>query len=136
MPEKAHETDAAFDLFSSEEVILLPGETKAVNTGLKLADVQISDSISRFLKIEGRSGLALKRIVPTGGIIDISYRGEIKCIMNNNNNLLSHQIKIGDKIAQLIIYTISSSPQEVSFSFTDSVTESSRGEKGFGSTGF
>lgn len=134
IPVKAHDSDAAFDLFSAEEVVLLPGETKAVDIGLKLADVQIMDSISRFLKIEGRSGLALKRIVPTGGIIDASYRGPVKCIMNNNSDS-PYQIKTGDKIAQLIIYTISSSPKEVSFSFTETVTETTRGVNGFGSTG-
>lgn len=134
MPVKAHDADAAFDLFSAEEYVLLPGETRAVNTGLKLADVEIDDSISRFLKIEGRSGLAMKRIVPSGGIIDISYRGEIKCIMNNNSNY-AHQFKIGDKIAQMIIYTISSTVQEVNLSFTETATETTRGTNGFGSTG-
>lgn len=134
LPKKAHENDAAFDLFSSEEITLLPWETRAIPTGLQLADIKITDNVSRFLKIEGRSGLALKRIVPTGGIIDISYRGEIKCIMNNNSNQ-PYTFKIGDKIAQLLIYKIDALPSEVSLSFTETISETSRGQKGFGSSG-
>ena len=50
LPKKAHENDAAFDLFSSEEITLLPWETRAIPTGLQLADIKITDNVSRFLK--------------------------------------------------------------------------------------
>jgi dUTP pyrophosphatase len=137
MPSKAHDGDAAFDLYSVEELTLAPGETRAVDTGLQLADTgygTMATGPSFFLKIEGRSGLALKQIIPTGGIIDASYRGNIKCIMNNFSKQ-PFAINIGDKIAQLIIYRICATPMEVEISQTETVVETTRGSNGFGSTG-
>lgn len=136
LPSKAHEGDAAFDLYSCQEIILEPGETKAVGTGLVLAEVEFSNNLDKsyFIKIEGRSGLALKRIVPTGGIVDLSYRNEIKCIMNNNSTV-PFKISIGDRIAQMIVYRVAANSAEISLSTTETVTKTSRGQSGFGSTG-
>lgn len=136
LPFKAHEGDAAFDLYSCEEVVLQPGETKPIGTGLILADVSYTNNLvgSHFMKIEGRSGLALKKIVPSGGIVDFSYRDEIKVILNNNSNV-PFNISIGDRIAQMVIYKNAANSAEILLSTTDSVTKTSRGQSGFGSTG-
>ena len=101
-----------------------------------LADVEYSNNLasSHFIKIEGRSGLALKRIVPSGGVVDLSYRNEIKVILNNNSNT-TFKVSVGDRIAQMIVYQVAANSAEISLSTTDSLTETSRGQAGFGSTG-
>lgn len=164
LPTQAKPGDAAFDLTTVEDFTLAPGETKAVSTGLVLANVIAEESI--FLQIVGRSGLALKGIFPLGGIIDSSYRGEIKVILHNGNprnwsrdireeNLYSSmQTKIGghypsipdpnkhitytfnkgDRIAQMIIQRVVIGKDALIYE-TSEITETERGGGGFGSTG-
>jgi dUTP pyrophosphatase len=136
LPTKAHAGDAAFDLYSDTDQTLDPGETKLISTGLQLANFQSSitapDSI--FMKIEGRSGLACKGIFPVGGIVDSSYRGEIKCIMHNSSKV-THTFKQGERVAQAIFYQIVNQPSQITIQETDTIVETQRGSGGFGSTG-
>lgn len=163
IPTRSMQGDVGHDVTSVENVIIPPGETKAVPTGLALADyvkndqpaqsgsdlrplhvifkegltgstdVQNSQEIN-FIKVEGRSGLALKGIFPVGGIIDPGYRGEVKIILHNSSPN-AHTIVAGDRIAQLIVYSaycegaIAELPEGVE------ATKTERGESGFGSTG-
>ena len=53
-----------------------------------------------------RSGLALKGIDVAAGIINSDYRGEVKVLLVNHSDV-QFEIKIGDRIAQLIIEKIS-----------------------------
>jgi dUTP pyrophosphatase len=136
MPTKAHQNDAAFDLFSSEAVTLAPSSTTLIPTGLQLADMKSLYAhpgvMEYFLKIEGRSSLAAKHcIFPVGGIIDASYRGEIKIIMFNGSNR-EVTLQAGDRVAQLIPYHISTA---AFLRIAEEVTETTRGANGFGSTG-
>lgn len=119
--------DAAFDLHSRIEVAIQPGQTVAVPCGIK---TQFNPGW--FLKIEGRSGLALKNgIQPRGGVIDCTYRGEIAAILHNSSQE-EFLVRTGDRIAQLIPIKI----DQTGFEFVDSVEENEeRGEKGFGSSG-
>lgn len=140
LPTQGKPGDAAFDLSCVEDFCLLPGETKAISTGLVLADMpaRYMDGSSVFLQFEGRSGLALKGVFPVGGIIDATYRGELKVILHNGN----HQVplytgKAGDRIAQLIVRKIVTNDFSNSVKMTEveEVTETVRGADGFGSTG-
>ena len=119
--------DAAFDLYARTPVIIHPGQTLAVPCGIK---TQFNPGW--FLKIEGRSGLALKNgIQPRGGVIDCTYRGEIAAILHNSGQE-EFAVSAGDRIAQLIPIRI----DQTGFEFVDSVAENEeRGEKGFGSSG-
>lgn len=121
--------DAAFDLYASieSEVPILPGDTVAIPCGIK---TQFNPGW--FLKIEGRSGLALKHgLQPRGGVIDCTYRGEIAAIMHNSSNE-PYIVKHGDRIAQLLPIRI----DQNGFEFVDSVDENEeRGDAGFGSSG-
>lgn len=81
--------------------------------------------------VASRSGLALKHSIDVGaGVIDADYRGPVGVLLFNHSDA-DFEVKLGDRIAQLIIEKI----------FTPDVTEvedldpSVRGEGGFGSTG-
>ena len=85
------------------------------------------------IQVRPRSGLAAKNgvtVLNTPGTIDSDYRGELKVILINLGDS-DFKINSGDRIAQIIV-----SPVTVaSFTITDSLSDTQRGEKGFGSTG-
>lgn len=128
LPEFAHETDAGMDLFSVEDVLLGAGECLAVATGIVIELPKNSEA-----QIRPRSGLALKNMITllnTPGTIDEGYRGEIKVIMMNHSKV-DFQVLKGMKIAQMIIKPI----YKVNIEEVFEVSNSARGEGGFGSTG-
>lgn len=115
-----------WDLSSIEEVSLDPGERALVNTGLVC---NFPDGI--YGLIWPRSGLAVKNGIDVlAGLIDSSYRGEIKVALINHSDL-PITLPVGSKIAQMIIQR----EVEVEFDFVNSVHETERGDKGFGSSG-
>ena len=128
IPSYHHAGDVAFDLSSREDVTLRPGETKAVQTGIKMA---IPDGYAGL--IWGRSGLARKHNLHCiAGVIDAGYRGEVAVILVNYGEASFH-IEKGMRIAQMII-------QEVARPSIEEVDElpvshDGRDEGGFGSTG-
>lgn len=125
LPNKAHENDAGFDLFSSEYYSIPAYGQALVETGVKIA---IPDNHVGL--IWDKSGLANEGITTMGGVIDSGYRGEIKVIVKNLSEDIFNIIP-GQKIAQLIIQTIS--PIKIRESKIEN--NSKRGEGGFGSTG-
>lgn len=97
-----------------------------VPIGLKLAYI----TPGYWFRVEGRSGLGFKKhVFPHFGIIDNPYRGDmgIKIYNFSNDHVF---IKAGDKIAQLIVYPLI----QANVAFAEEVSESKRGEKGFGSS--
>lgn len=125
LPNKAHENDAGFDLFSSEYYSIPAYGQALVETGVKIA---IPDNHVGL--IWDKSGLANEGITTMGGVIDSGYRGEIKVIVKNLSEDIFNIIP-GQKIAQLIIQAIS--PIKIRESRIEN--NSKRGEGGFGSTG-
>ncbi|EDS76548.1 deoxyuridine 5'-triphosphate nucleotidohydrolase [Clostridium botulinum C str. Eklund] len=128
IPFQAHEGDAGMDLFSVEEVTIKPMERKLIHTGIKMQLPKNTEA-----QIRPRSGLALKygiTVLNTPGTIDEGYRGEIGIILIN---LGSDEFKVeeGMKIAQMVIKpTLTLQIKEVV-----ELTETTRGQDGFGSTG-
>lgn len=129
-PTYAHPGDAGADLVAAEGVRLGPGERALVPTGVRIA---LPDGYVGF--VVPRSGLAAKHgisIVNSPGTVDAGYRGEIKVSVINTDLRESYDIAVGDRIAQLIVMPVTTArfvPVEV-------LPESSRGEGGFGSTGY
>ena len=117
---------AGFDFHAAEEVILLPSETRAIKTGLAMQVMEGTE-----LQVRNRSGLSLKTTLEIFlGTIDSSYRGEI-CIMAHNRGPGNYKIHVGDRIAQGIVAPIiCPMPIEVL-----ELSQTERGESGFGSTG-
>ena len=100
MPEYSHTTDACADIYADEDVIIAPGETHCVSTGLALA---IPDGF--MVHIYARSGLSVKtplRLANSVGIIDAGYRDELKVPCWNSGTEPLH-IEKGMRIAQMDI---------------------------------
>jgi dUTP pyrophosphatase len=110
------------------EVVLRPGARAAIPTGLCL---EIPPGYE--LQVRPRSGLALKDgigLLNAPGTIDADYRGEIKVILVNHG---THDVLIrrGDRIAQLVLAPVTIG----AFEDAGELTQTARGESGFGSTG-
>ena len=128
IPFKAHEGDAGMDLFSVEEITIKPMERKLIHTGIRIGLPKNTEA-----QIRPRSGLALKHgitVLNTPGTIDEGYRGEIGIILINLSNE-DFKVEVGMKVAQMVIKEVLTlEVEEVS-----NLTETKRGEGGFGSTG-
>jgi dUTP pyrophosphatase len=126
LPEYAHEGDVGMDMYSVDEYVLKPGERKIFNCGFAL---EFENGYAAIVKDKG--GPPMKGGVHTmGGVFDAGYRGEY------NVNLINlgqedYVIEKGQKIAQLIIYPVAIAELEE----TDELSETTRGEGRFGSTG-
>ena len=128
VPEYATKGSAAFDLSSSEDVVLYVGNTKLIPTGLAF---EIPEGFE--LQIRPRSGMSYKtgfRIANSPGTIDSDYRGEVSIIAETNGEAIVH-IKKGDRIAQAVLAPVT----QAEFEVINDLTETERGEGGFGSTG-
>ncbi|MEW6295447.1 MAG: dUTP diphosphatase [Candidatus Diapherotrites archaeon] len=126
LPDYAHEGDAALDLRSAEEFVLKPLEKKLVKTGIKVAIPREHVGL-----VWDRSGLAAKNgIHVLAGVIDSGYRGEI-CVVLINLGKAEFIVEKNSRIAQMLIQPV----QTVKVIETESLEETRRGEKGFGSTG-
>lgn len=126
IPAYACQGDAGMDLFSNEEVLILPGKRVLISTGIA---VEFPEEYVAL--IWDKSGIAVKKgLTKIAGVIDSSYRGEWKIALYNLGKE-KVQINKGDKIAQVLFQKIERAQVEV----VDSLSETSRGEGGFGSTG-
>ena len=128
-PRVAYRGDAAFDLPTSVDVEILPGERVKVPTGLAVANPEGCAGL-----VLPRSGLADRLgigVVNSPGLIDSGYRGEISVILVNLSRETARFSK-GDRIAQLMVVAVPS----VQLAEAPHLTETERGEAGFGSTGW
>ena len=128
LPEYAHPGDAGLDLFSVEETVIQPGESKLIGTGIMIELPENTEA-----QIRPRSGLALKNqitVLNSPGTIDHGYRGQVGVILINHGTK-PFTVESGMKIAQMVIAPVMS----VKIVDTKDLTETKRGEGGFGSTG-
>lgn len=126
-PFRANKTDAGADLCSAEDAIITPLERKAIGTGIS---IEIPEGY--YGRIAPRSGLAYKNGIDVlAGVVDSSYRGEIKVILFNTDKENNFEIKKGERIAQLII----EDHFNFEFDVVEELTYTERGFGGFGSTG-
>lgn len=119
--------DSGYDLFAVENVCIPSGGSKTVPVGLTVADI----TPGYWFRIEPRSGLGFKHsIQPHLGVIDNGYRGDLAVKLYNFSDEHDYQVNKGDKIAQLVFYPVI----QPTMSFSEEITETSRGENGFGSS--
>jgi dUTP diphosphatase len=130
LPTRAHDNDTGLDLYAAESARLAPGARVSVGTGLA---VQIPDGVGGL--VLPRSGMAIKHgvtLVNSPGLVDPGYRGELRVLLLNTDRTLDFQISAGDRIAQLLLLPVAhANPRQA-----DALDDSTRGEGGFGSTGF
>jgi len=147
LPAYANENDAGMDVCAAVDMLIKPGETVIVPTGLKVAI-----PAGYEIQIRPRSGISLKnpiRIPNTPGTIDAGYRDEVGIIMSNvseekysdngpfnigdkGNQKGVYSIKKGDRIAQMILKKVPT----IKFVKVDDISKigTNRGG-GFGSSG-
>ena len=130
LPTRGSEYAAGYDLYAAidEAVVIGPHETAKIGTGLAFA---LPDGV--FAAIFARSGLATKQgLRPANcvGVCDSDYRGEYIVALHND----SEEIKIiepQERIAQMILMSYNN----MIFHEVNELSETDRGEGGFGSTG-
>ena len=151
LPSYAHEGDSGLDLYTVEDLVLEPGRTGIAKTGIAVALPPYTE-----LQVRNRSGITVKgckcfvnRIVSQNettivekhiedmcatsvklGTVDNPYRGEIG-IMVTNDEISTITIPKGTKLAQAVVCPIIL----VSVEEVDELPETSRGDKGYGSSG-
>ena len=130
VPTYARDGDAGADLVAGEDVLLAPAGGRAlIGTGVAVA---IPPGYAGF--VLPRSGLAVHHGVTclnTPGLIDSGFRGELKVVLVNTDPAVAHQVRRGDRIAQLVIHAV----EQACFAPMDDLPAGARGEQGFGSTG-
>lgn len=126
LPSRASPLSAGYDLSSATET-KVPARGKA----LVPTDLSIAIPEGTYARVAPRSGLAWKHSIDVGaGVIDADYRGPVGVILFNHSDV-DFEVKVGDRIAQLIIEKIIT-PDAVEVEDLDATV---RGEGGFGSTG-
>jgi len=128
LPTKAYNGDAGHDVYNNgNEEYIEPGCRVLINLGFAL-------ELERgcMALIQEKSGMALKQgILTIGNVIDSNYRGEVHAILVNLSDKLI-TIKPKQKVAQMLILPCYTSME---YELVNKLSESDRGDGGFGSTG-
>ena len=130
LPQYGSDYAAGADLYAvlDEAVTIAPGETKLVKTGLSM---EIPEGYAGL--IYARSGLAAKRgLAPANkvGVVDADYRGEVMVALHNHSNV-SQTVEPLERIAQLVVAPF----LRAEYFECETLSDTVRGEGGFGSTG-
>lgn len=130
IPTRQHEGDAGYDLYADiqKPVIIKPHTTEFIHTGIA---IEIPDGY--FGAIFARSGLATNeglRPANCVGVCDSRYRGEYMVALHNDS-IEARTVSPRDRIAQLVAMPY----LNVEFEEVDELSDTERGEGGFGSTG-
>jgi dUTP pyrophosphatase len=128
LPSYAREGDAGLDLFAVKRLVIEPGTSALVPTGIAIELPSGTEA-----QVRPRSGLALKHgisVLNTPGTVDEGYRGEVGVILINHG-ANAFTVEPGMKIAQMVV-----SPRiQVKVEEVAELSDTERGSGGFGSTG-
>ena len=125
-PTRANDSDAGYDLYSTQEGVIPAGGRRIVKTGISIAIPP-----GYYGRIAPRSGLAIKRGIDVlAGVVDSGYRGEVGVVLQN---LSEHDFPFsqGERIAQLILEQCNT----IGWVEVEELEDSVRSDGGFGSTG-
>ncbi|MFA6909021.1 MAG: dUTP diphosphatase [Patescibacteria group bacterium] len=125
LPAYSKPMDAAFDVYSCEDVVLKPGERHQFKLGFS---AEFDEGY--VCHVWDRSGLAKKGLTTLGGVIDAGYRGEYGVVLYNASGE-PVDIKKGDRIAQMVIQRV----EHVEIQEAEALSDTERGTGGWGSTG-
>lgn len=129
LPTLAHPGDAGYDLHALEPATLAPGTRATIRTGLA---IEVSPGHAAL--VLPRSGNAARHgisVVNAPGLIDSGYRGEVMVLLLNTDREQAFSLEAGDRIAQLLLVRVETPPVEEA----EELTDSRRGDGGFGSSG-
>ena len=122
-----HEGDAGLDLYVLEDMTFFPGDTKKIKFGITC---EPADGKAYYLLPRSSISKTPLRMANSFGLIDGGYRGEIMAVCDNIKNF-EYKLEAGTRLFQIVSFD--SSP--ISYELVDELSNSSRGEGGFGSTG-
>ena len=128
LPKKQHALDIGYDIYSSENVDLLPKKVTLVSTSIAIA---LPSGVAGF--VLPRSGVATKHqitLINSPGLIDPGYTGELLIPLINHSDE-KYAIAKHDRVAQLVLLNV----ENREFEIVESLTKSERSSDGFGSTG-
>lgn len=128
LPDYATSGAAGMDLVSVETVVINPRQRVLVGTGLAIALPEGFEG-----QVRPRSGLALKHgitVLNAPGTIDADYRGEVKIILINLGDS-AITLNAGERVAQLVVAPV----RQVTIKVVTELSETLRGDGGFGHTG-
>ena len=126
LPSYAHPGDAGLDMYSNEEVTVMPGEIGKIKSGIT---VEVPDGyVGLFWD---KSGLSMNNGIKTlAGVLDSGYRGEVVFGVINLGKE-PYTFKKGHKVLQMLIQKV----ERAEIVELDKLSDTSRGAGGFGSTG-
>ena len=124
-PTRAHETDAGLDLYAREKQTIPARGYASFGTGVH---VEIPHGCAGLLV--SKSGLNVKDNITSTGLIDEGYTGEI-VVKLYNNGFHDYTVEAGSKISQLVVIPVRYEAVEI----VESLGETERGSRGFGSSG-
>lgn len=128
LPQYASNSESGADVFAIQDYVVKAGERVLVKTGIAIELPQGYEA-----QVRSKSGIALKSgvmVLNSPGTIDESYRGEVGVILFNTSKE-DYIIEKGHKVAQLVIVPV----EQTMFIEAEELSDSVRGEGGFGSTG-
>ena len=122
-----HDGDAGLDLYVLEKEIFLPGQTKLIKLGIACEPIE-----GKAYYLFPRSSISKTplRLSNSIGLIDAGYRGEIMAPCDNIKDF-EYTVEEGQRLFQLV----ASDNSPISFYMVKELSDSTRGEGGFGSTG-
>ena len=127
LPTRKHDSDIGYDISSSVDALIQSKEVQLINTGIA---INLPNQCAGF--VLPRSGLASKHkitLINSPGLIDPGYTGELMVPLINHGSS-DYQVKIGDRIAQLVLININN----VEFKIVENLPDTDRSAGGFGST--
>lgn len=128
IPTKGSRYAAGYDLYATEDVVILQGQVEMIDTG-----IAVELPAGTFGAVFSRSGLSTKRglVLANGvGVIDEDYRGAIHVPLRNMT-MRPQTVREGERIAQLVVVPYLDCRLEI----VNELSDTERGAGGFGSTG-
>ena len=122
-----HNGDSGLDLYILETVTINPGETALLKLGIA---AETKENTSYYLLPRSSISKTPLRLANSIGLIDAGYRGEIMAAVDNIKDY-SYTVEKGQRLFQLVSATL----EPISFSIVNSLSDTTRGTGGFGSTG-
>ena len=126
IPTRATDSDAGYDLYSTNDGVVPARGRKVVSTGIAIAIPP-----GYYGRVAPRSGLAVKKGIDVlAGVVDSGYRGIVGVVLQNLSDE-DFPFKKGDRVAQLILEQCNT----IGWVELEELEDSTRSDGGFGSTG-
>ena len=122
-----HQGDAGLDLFIIKDKIIEPGVTDRIHLGISCENLEQKPYLLMTRSSISKTPLRLSNSI---GLIDAGYRGEIMAAVDNIKDY-SYTVEKGQRLFQLV----SMNGEAIHFTLADTLSDTSRGSGGFGSTG-